>query len=242
MKNHIYLSAGIVTLLLGTLLFAGCAATARKSGFELAEKTTATMNDVNSDMKQASMQIDATNVALTDLMRTGRSASAQPADVKKAFDTYEDNVAKMDDIGNRLNDNIDKMNARGSAYFQEWAKEGATYTDPDIQKLSQERRVRLQGSFTDIASASAGMRGSLNAYLSELKQIQIYLSNDLTPEGISAIASTAMAAQRDGNNLKSSFTPVQTAIAKARNDMMPGGAAAGGTMQQSDQFNPIETQ
>lgn len=240
MKNKRLSAALVVGLLLGTLAFTGCATVSKKSGVERAERTTTSMQNVDSDIKQASLQIDTVKASLDDLMKTGQNPSSQPVDVKKSFDAYKDNVAKMEDIGEKLNKHIDQMNSRGNDYFEEWAKEGAAYTSPDIQRLSEERRGRLRGAFTDIASASAGMRGSLNAYLSELKQIETYLSNDLTLKGISAITSTAMAAQRDGNTLKNSFTPVQTAIAKARSEMMPGGAAAGGTMQQSDQFNPMQ--
>lgn len=242
MNNRRISSVLVVMLLLGAVAFTGCATVSKKSGVEMAEQTTASMQDVDSDMKQASLQIDTVNSSLNDLVMTGQNPSSQPSDVKRSFDAYKDNIAKMDDTGKSLNKHIDQMNSRGNDYFEEWAKEGGSYTSPNIQKLSEERRVRLRGAFTDIASSSAGMRGSLNAYLSELKQIETYLSNDLSPKGISAITSTAMAAQRDGNSLKASFSPVQTAIAKARTEMMPGGTAAGGTtMEQSDQFKPMQT-
>lgn len=230
MKNTRLSAAFLAILLAGTVTaLTGCATVSKKSGVELAEKTTESMENVNTGMKQASAQIDATNASLNELLTTGQSPAALPADVKRAFETYSNNVGKMEDTAKSLNKDIDQMNSQSNAYFQEWSKEGATYTDPEIQRLSQERRVKLSRSFTDIAATSAGMRGSLNTYLSEIKQIQNYLSNDLTPEGISAIGPIAKAAERDGNNVKSSFQPVQTAIAQARAEMTPGiGAAAGG--------------
>lgn len=219
----------LAVVLLGALTFTACAAVMpKKTGVERSERAITSMQDVENDMKQVSTQIDATKASLDDVVKTGQSPAAQPAPVKSSFDTYSDNVAKMNDIATKLNKDIDTMNADANAYFEQWSKEGAAYTDPKIQKLSEERRIRLRSDFTDIASTSAGMRGSLNSYLSELKQIQAYLSNDLTAKGIAAIAPTAKAAERDGNNLKSSFRPVQSAIEQARVEMTPGGAAAGG--------------
>lgn len=215
----------LVAFLAGTLILAG--GCAKKTGVQLSEKTTSSMHDVEADMKRASGQIDATNTALNAVVSTGQTA-AEPEDIKKAFNTYSDSVKKMDQVAASLNKRIDQMNTRGNDYFEEWSKAGGTYTNPQVQKLSAQERARLSQSFLEITSSSAGMRGTLNAYVSEIKQIQTYLSNDLTSRGISAIAPVAQAAQRDGNNLKRLFQPVQTAIERARIEMTPG-AAAGGT-------------
>ena len=84
------------------------------------------MQTVESDMKQASAQIDAANASLNDVITTGSSGAAQPAYVKKSFDTYSENVKKMERIAKGMNKNIDQMNSRGNAYFEEWGKEGST--------------------------------------------------------------------------------------------------------------------
>ena len=202
----------------------GCA---KKTGIQLSEKTTASMQEVQESMQQASLQIDSTNTTLAEVIRVGQ-ASTQPADIKKSFEAYSDNVNKMDKTAKAVNKHVDQMTVRGNNYFEEWSRTGETYTNPQMQKLSAQERMRLSRSFSDIASSSVGIRGSLNAYLSEIKQIQAYLSNNLTANGVSAIAPIAQAASRDGAELKRSLQPAQTAIERARIGMMPGGAAAGG--------------
>ena len=216
------------------LVASGCAK--KRTGVQLSEQTTASMLDVKQSLIEASAQIDATNASLNDVIRTGESG-AQPENVKASYEAYSDNVRKMDQTAKMVNKHIDQMTTRGNDYFQEWGKSGGSYTDPQMQKLSAQERNRLTQSFADISSASAGMRGSLNAYLAEIKQIQTYLSNNLTTAGLSAVAPIAQAAARDGAELKRSFQPVQTAIERARVEMMPGGAAAGGTPGQAPQQN-----
>jgi hypothetical protein len=213
--------AALVVLTAGT---SGCA---KKTGVQLSEKTTASMQDVQQSIQQASAQIDATNATLSEVLRTGQ-ANAQPSDIRKSFEAYSGNVNKMDKTAKTVSKHIDEMTARGSDYFEEWSKSGETYTNPQMQRLSAQERMRLSRSFEEIASSSAGMRGALNAYLSEIKQIQTYLSNNLTANGIAAVAPIAQAAARDGAELKRSLQPTQTAIERARLEMMPGGAAAGG--------------
>ncbi len=234
----------VFCILAAGLIAGGCAA--KKTGVQLSEKTTTSMEDVQKSLQQASGQIDATNAALTDVIRSGQSG-ARPEDVRKSFDVYSANVKKMDKTAQLVNKHIDQMASRGNDYFQEWSKSGGTYTDPQMQKLSAQERDRLTRSFADITTASAGMRGSLNAYLSEIKQIQTYLSNDLTATGLAAINPVAQAAARDGAELKRSFSPVQTALDRARAEMMPGGTAAGGgaapgQQPQQNQIVPQNTQ
>jgi hypothetical protein len=192
----------------------------------------------------ASLQIDATNATLAELIRIGQ-ASPQPVDMKKSFEAYSNNVNKMDGTARTVSKHIDQMTAHGNDYFEEWSKTGGTYTNPEVQRLSaQERqeRVRLSRSFSEITASSAGMRGALNAYLAEIKQIQTYLSNNLTAAGIAAIAPIAQAAARDGAALQQSFQPAQTAIERARLEMMPGGAAAGGPQQPFPYQQPQDQQ
>lgn len=229
-------AAFLAVLLVGVIAFSGCATT-KKTGVERAETATAAMQDVSNDMRQASTQIDVTNAALNEVISVGQSAAAQPDDVKQAFEHYSQNVAKMEDVADTLFKDIAKMNSEANAYFEAWSKEGSTYTSPRIQILSEEERVQVRESFTDISSKSAGMRGNLNAYVSQIRQIQTYLSNNLTGEGISAIAATAQTAQTNGENVKSSFEPIQTAIAQTRVQMTPG-AAAGGTEGTGDVSTP----
>ncbi len=227
-----------IALVGAVTLFTGCATMKGETGVERAQKTTTSMETVNSDIKQASLQIDATKATLDDLLKTGQSPAALPDDVKKAHERYSENVAKMEDASKKLNKDIDGMHEQGNSYFLEWAKEGEAYTDPRMQKLSEERRSRLDSTFREMQSAAAGVRPNLSAYLADIKKIQAYTLNDLTPQGMSAISPTAKAAMEEGARLKTSFVPVQNAIMQARAEMTPGGAAAGGvsgTQQQPQQ-------
>jgi hypothetical protein len=187
------------------------------------ETTSNTMQAVQNDYQQALVQVDATNASLDALLK------AEPAALKTAFAAYSDNAARMDDKGKALMKHSEKMGAQGREYFDEWRKEGNTYTNPDIRKLSEERRARLMEDFDKIAANGAGVKGSLTAYLSDIRQIQTYLSNDLTPNGVTSITAVAEKTMADGGNLKSAVQPVLSAIEVAKGELSQEGAAAGGS-------------
>ena len=227
------------TLVLFTsLLFAagssltGCATT----GSERAAKTTNTMKTVESDYRQVSLQVDATNASLRELVNPDQ------IDLKKALDNYNTNVARMQKLGKQLDKHTADMSAQGQNYFSEWDKQGGTYTNPQIRQLSEERRLQLRGVFSQIPEASVGVKGSLHSYLADISDIQKYLSNDLTSKGVEGITPAAQKAMRHGEDLKTTVKPVLAAINNARTAMAQGGAntgAAAGGEQPGGQLQEV---
>lgn len=219
--NKIPISPGIHPLTLGVLwlgasilILVACAST----GMERSAKARTSMRTVDSDIKQALLQVDATNASLENLIKPGQS------DVKKALESYAGNVAKMENQGQKLVKHTDEMSAKRLDYFAEWEKQGDKYTNPEIRELSEQRRADLSEIFAQIPAASVGIKGAFHTYLSDIKEIHKYLSNDLTPKGIESITPTAQKSIADGDNLKESVKPVVAALDRARAEMAQGGA------------------
>jgi hypothetical protein len=208
--------ATLATLWLGVsiLVLVACASTGEKRS----ATATTSMQTVQNDIKQALLQVDLTNASLEELIRPG-----QP-DVKKALDTYSANVTKMENKGQLLVKHTDEMSAKRLEYFSEWEKQGDKYTNPEIRELSEQRRADLSEIFAKIPAASVGVKGALRTYLSDIKEIQKFLSNDLTSKGIESITPTAQKSIQDGANLKDAVVPVVTAIEEARVETTREGA------------------
>jgi hypothetical protein len=187
----------------------GCATT----GIDRAEKTTDSMQAVEGDYLKASEQIDVTRVSLENLIKPDQS------DLRKNYDAYAENVAKMEKLGKQLDRHSEKMRARGNEYFTEWE---SSYTNPEIRELSERRRIEMREIYAKIPEASIGVRGALKSYLSDIKEIQRYLSYDLTPVGIEAIRPTAQKAVEDGDNVKEAVKPVLAAIYLVKTEMPQG--------------------
>jgi len=201
LRNHSL--AFFAMLLFGTVAFLnGCATT----GMDRSVKTSNSIQEVDSEIRKMIVQIDATSTSLDNLVRPN-----QP-DLKKSFDSYSDNVAELDSRGKRVLKRIDEMKSQSKEYFAEWEKQGDAYTNPRIRELSAERRNKLAEIYAQVPEAGAGIKGSYNAYLTNLKEIQRYLSNDLTPKGIEAITPVANKTVQDLDALKASLKPVISAL------------------------------
>lgn len=190
-------------LLLGTAAFLGGCAT---TGMDRSAKTSNSIQDVDNEIRKMVVQSDATAASLEVLIKPAQS------DLKKSFDSYTKNVADLDSEGKRVFKRIDEMKANGTEYFAEWEKQGDTYTNQRIRELSEERRAKLAEVYAQVHVAGAGIKGSYNAYLADLKEIQKFLSNDLTPKGVESITPVANKSFQDLDVLKESVKPVISAL------------------------------
>jgi hypothetical protein len=208
-----YFAFVCILLVIVALDFAGCSST----GIQRSERTTTTMQTMDNDTKLAIEQFDATGASLDELTKPGQS------DVKKAFNSCTDNISRIEKMEQVFAIHADEMKARGAEYFQEWQKEGNKYNNPQIRELSEQRRAELGEIYGKIAETSVAVKQPFKAYVSDVKEIQLYLSNDLTTKGIEAIAPVSRKAVDDGDKLKAAIRNLQTAIEKARSEMGQAG-------------------
>lgn len=206
-KNTMVLLA---TLLLGTAAMTSSCAT---TGMDRSVKASNSIQEVDTEIRKLIVQIDATSLSLEALMNTGSG------DLKKPFDTYSDNVNKLDKQGKLEMKRMDEMKARNKEYFAEWEKQGNAYTNPEIRELSEERRSELAAIYARVPEASVGVRGAYIDYLTDLKEIQLYLSNDLTPKGIEAITPVTEKNKLHLDALKKSLRPVITALDEIKSEL-----------------------
>lgn len=205
--------AFFTTLLLGAAAFlSGCATT----GMDRSVKTSNSIREVDTEIRKMIVQIDATAASLDSLVIPGNP------DLKKSFNSYSDNLAKLDSDGKLVIKRMEEMRTRSTAYFAEWEKQGDAYTNPEIRELSEERRIKLAEIYARVPEAGAGIIGTYRAYLTDLKEIQKYLSNDLTTGGVEAITPVAKKSVQELDDLKTSLKPVIAAIDEIKVELYSG--------------------
>ncbi len=195
------------------ILLAGCAST----GMERSDDATNTMQTVENDITLIVVQLDVTGRSLDNLVLHGQS------DVTKAFGEFAVNVEKIAKLQSSFAAHADEMQARGKDYFAEWKKEGAAYKNPEMQQLSEQRRVELGAIYGRIAGSSIGVNATFKTYVSDVKEINNYLSTDLTPKGIEAVAPISRKVVSDGDELKNAIKNMQLAIETAKVEMSHSG-------------------
>lgn len=213
MKNRVRSLALVAICLLATASFlGGCA----KTGMQRSVKASNSIEEVDSAMRKMVTQIDTTAASLDAVVSPG-----QP-ELKKAFNSYSDNVNDLEKSGEKVLKYMAEMKTNTKEYFAEWQKDGDTYANPRLRELSEERRNKLADIYAQVPAANEGVQESYAAYVSDLKEIQMYLSNDLTPSGVSSVTPIAQRSVRDLDNLKASLRPVIYALDEIKAELYSG--------------------
>ena len=172
------------------LLFAGPNANA--AGYKLADKVGAGIAEFRDEIVDVKKAVDATMAALDKIVA---DATVDP---RKAFKEFDKSVPEIDSSAAKARKRAEDMKERGKKYFDTWEKELASVNDPDIRKLAEERKAKLQAAFGNIKTTMEPARDQFNAWLSPLKDLQKLLSQDLTISGIDAAKELIGKSKKEG--------------------------------------------
>jgi hypothetical protein len=192
---------------------AGCSST----GMMRSEDVQSSLKTVDNDIQSSVVQVDAIGSSLDELTRPGQ------ADVKRAFELYSKNVSKIEKMENNFSKHADQMTSDIKTYLKAWDNNKNQYDNAEIQQSSNERRAALGRTYDKIAQNKIGVKEAFKTYVSDVTQIEKYMSNDLTSKGISSIASLSDKTVRNGNQLKNELDKLQSAIEDARAEMTQSG-------------------
>jgi hypothetical protein len=151
------------------------------------------------DVKKA---VDATMASLDKIV------SQASSDPRKAFKEFDKNVPRIDAAAAKAKKRADDMKEKGKKYFDAWEKEMSNVKDENIRKLAEERRNKLQETFSKIQTSLQPAKEQFQSWLSNLKDLQKYLSQDLTINGIDAAKDLIAKTKKDGVDVQQTLDKV----------------------------------
>lgn len=176
MKNkYIQLLALAATGVAAAILMTACGTTA---GYKQADKTGAGMAEFRDEVLKGKQAIDNVMKAL-DLI-----AATANTDPRKAFEQFSKSVTALDSAADKAAKRGQAMKQQGQAYFKTWEEQMAQVNNPEIRALAQERKTKLQETFASIRQYTEPLKAQFDPWMSDLKDLQKYLSNDLTIAGV----------------------------------------------------------
>ena len=209
MKRTAQITAWAALTITAAQLFT--AANASAAGYKQADKTGASIAEFRDEIVNIKKQVDAAMAALDKVVTTAAT------DPRKAFNEFDKSVPRVDDAAKKAKKRAEDMKARGQAYFKDWEKELAALNNPEIRKLAEERKAKLQATFDSIRGFMQPVRDEFNTWQSDLKDLQTYLRNDLTIAGVDAakelIGKTKTGGQSVQQNLDKVIAELNTIVA-----------------------------
>jgi hypothetical protein len=194
--RHIKLITFAATTVTAAALLTACGTT---SGYKQADKTGAGIAGFRDEIVNGKKAIDATMKSLGDI------AASATTDPRKPFERYSKDVAELESIAAKVRKRGQDMKEQGQAYFKQWETELAQVNNPEIRSLAEQRRAKLQEAFESIRKYTEPLKAQFDPWMSDLKDLQKYLGNDLTIGGVEAAKSLFTKTTNEGLEVQKSM-------------------------------------
>lgn len=191
MKTMKQLSSTIACIAVAAIV-AGCAS----SGYQKGNKTAEDIQTAANEIDKVSTQIDSTIKAMNALVETPQ------ADLVPQFKEFSSSLADLKSAADKVVSLRATMAENGKAFLEQWDQQLAAIKNEDIKARSQARKEEVSKALTSIKASYAEAASAFKPFMSELQDVQKYLSVDLTKGGIDAIKEPAAKAVAQSATVK----------------------------------------
>lgn len=200
---------GIVFALI-LFLISGCATTNNPSR---SEETVSAVEAVEEQLNQIRQQLDETQNSLESV------TNADNSEIEDAYNAYSDNVEALVEMKSELNKRVENMRTTSNQYLSQWQSEAETYNNEDLRRSSERRRNELSRTLDRVMDNSGDVNRMLEEFISEAKEIESYLANDLTANGAEAVASSQRSVDRTQDKVKDSIGRMKSSVTEIKQEM-----------------------
>jgi hypothetical protein len=215
--QHIRSVSLAVAMLAAAVLVNGCKA----ANYKQADKTGKGIANFQAEILNGKKAVDSTLKALDQV---AQSANTDP---RKPYEQYVKEVKNLDSVAEKARKRGQDMKEQGQAYFTKWQQELAQVKDPDVRKLAEERKAKLQESFDKIREYTEPLKQQFEPWMSSLKDLQSYLANDLTAQGVAAAKKLFDKAKSDGVKVQKSMDALVEELKSLSATLTPAKGQAG---------------
>lgn len=198
------LAACTTALLLG----AGCASSGYDKGNKAADNIQSTANSIAA----LPTHIDSTLASLDALVN-----KPQP-DLRPQYKEFTTQMSGVESTAKEIAKARRAMGERSKEFFAAWDAQLAQINNEDIKARSEARKAEVNQRMQNIKRSYTEAEVAFTPFMNELKDVQKYLSVDLTAGGLAAIKEPVSRA-------KAAAVPLKTSIAKLAEDFKALGLA-----------------
>lgn len=128
----------------------------------------------------------ATAVDSLDALVEGRGGQA-----KAVYEQFASDVDATDAGIVRMENQLDSVRMKAQRQFDAWQAQLPTITDASLRRRSSEHRLALKRSLEDLEKAMSETSETMAPFVTQLRDARVYLSNDLSSEGMSSLRDAA---------------------------------------------------
>lgn len=160
-----------------------------------ASETSATVVSLGGAAGQTQLHLDNTLTALEQV------ASSAKQDPKPAFNAFADS---FDAFGRHLADLTRQRSAldtRASLWFSEFERQNANILDASLRRKGEQRLTEFRQKIADLSRQVDALMAQTLGLQAQLKDVRVFLGNDLTAPGIADVADRIAQHAKDGRKI-----------------------------------------
>lgn len=177
------------------VMVAGCATTGREKAADTGEALIKAAGRI----ANSSALIDQTVAALNELVDHPRP------DLRPQFEAFKASLNRLVPAVQDVEDTTANMQSLGADYFKKWDTDLATINNEDLRNRGEARKAVVNARFAAIGAEYANLKTAYAPFMSDMRDVEKYLSTDLTPGGVATIKPTADKANRNAGPLRDSI-------------------------------------
>jgi hypothetical protein len=191
--KHSYLQmCGIVALGLGMLTNTARAASQ--------QQLATSISDARGEAIRTHDQLNSTLQALNGLTKQSSG------DLRPAYDAFAAEIPKTEAAAQTTRTRLGWMQGDGQRYFEGWQADINTISNDSLRKKAQKRLNSVKKSYDNVAVELKEAGDKFTPFLSDLKDVQKTLANDVTQGGVKAVKSTVRSANWNYKSVNGSIS------------------------------------
>ncbi len=204
----------VTSMVVAALVFMGAAAP------DQAEKVAQRMLKFDQALTQAQTQIDTTLTSMNAL------STASGNDLAAKYKEYSNNVKKLESMAQKAKAQSQQATAQREQYLKQWESSQAKIQNEQLKAASETRRNELMPKIEAIKTSLTSAKDAFQPFMQDLKDLNLYLGNNLNPQGIAGASELMTKSTSAGETVKTAIQQGQAAIKDLAASISPGGAAA----------------
>jgi hypothetical protein len=197
------------------IIVLGCETT----GTQRTSSATTSMGRLENMLEDGKVQIDATLAALNTVRRSFVTDEIEPL---KAFKDYQSELNRLESTAANIRNQAQEMRTRAKAHYDAWEAELEALSNEELQARGSARRQQILDAFERINEASQRGRDRFDPMMSDLRDVEVVLSNDLSPAGVESLHDLMDEANGDAMTVKRAIDDIIAEIRNVRSMMGAG--------------------
>jgi hypothetical protein len=174
-----------------------------------------TMEDLEEFVGTARRSLGDTLAALDEVQNT---SSTDPG---PAFSRFSAKVSEVRSTADDVPRRARELRVQAAKHDEAWMRETSSIQDGALRRKAEERREESMKRFETLETKAVAAKAAYEPVIRRLQDVQVFLSNDLNPTGISAIREQVAGIKNDADEVDKALDALAKEVAEVRVAMSP---------------------